>query len=219
MIAGGVNLLELTLPDEILQANRDVLNLINSNVERIRRLVESLLDVTRMEAGESELVQSEIKLPSLLKNTVERTAAILKEYDVTVRLSIPADLPMIVADEEKINRVLANLMDNAVKYTPSGGRITVSVEARPERVLISIANTGLTIPPEDRERIFERFTRASGGQARTPGFGLGLAFCRLAVEAHGGKIWVEPGESGQGNRIIFSLPVKPQPLPAASGAV
>jgi signal transduction histidine kinase len=218
MIAGGVNLLDLTLPDDILQANRDILDLINSNVERMRRLVESLLDVTRMEAGETELIQSEINLPSLLKNTVERTATILKDHDLTIRLSIPTDLPTIVADEEKINRVLANLMDNAVKYTPNGGRITVSAEARPaEQILISIANTGLTIPPEDRERIFERFTRASGGQARTRGFGLGLAFCRLAVEAHGGKIWVEPGESDQGNRTIFSLPIKPQRLPAAPG--
>jgi signal transduction histidine kinase len=219
MIAGGANLLEITLPEDVLQANREILDMVNNNVERMKRLVDSLLDVTRMEAGEIELLRSETNLSFLLQNTVERTAAILKEHDLTIRLLIPAELPVIVADEEKISRVLANLTDNAVKYTPNGGQITVSAEARKEQILISIANTGPTIPPQDRERVFERFSRAARGMPRTRGFGLGLAFCRLAVEAHGGKIWVEPRETGQGNRFIFSLPVKPQPLPAAPGTV
>lgn len=211
LIIGGINLLELTVPEDILQANREIMDMLNSNVERMKRLVESLLDVTRMEAGETELARSEMNLSLLLQKSTERTATILKEYDLTIRSSIPADLPLIVADEEKINRVVANLVDNAVKYTPDGGQITVAAEVQPEQILVSIANTGPTIPAGDRERVFERYSRAAVGAPKTAGFGLGLAFCRLAVEAHGGRIWVEPAGEGQGNRFVFCLPVKPPP--------
>jgi signal transduction histidine kinase len=111
---------------------------------------------------------------------------------------------------------LANLIDNAVKYTPDGGQITVVAEAQPEEILVIVANTGPTIPAGDRERVFERYSRAAVGAPRTEGFGLGLAFCRLAVEAHGGRIWVEPVENDQGNRFIFCLPVKPASPVAAT---
>jgi signal transduction histidine kinase len=110
-------------------------------------------------------------------------------------------------DEEKIDRVLANLIDNALKFTPKGGEITIAVEEQDKHVLVSVANTGPTIPPRDGERIFDRFAQLSETSHQRRGWGLGLAFCRLAVEAHGGRIWVEPGEGGEGNRFVFSLPL------------
>ena len=211
LIAGAVNLLELTLPEDILQANREVMDMINSNVDRMKRLVESLLDVTKMESGEINLVRSELNLPLMLRNAVEHTSPLLKNEDIIIQISVAAELPPVVADREKISRVLANLMDNTFKYTPKGGKVSLAAEERADCVLISITNTGPTIPPQDRERIFERFARASGGQPLTRGFGLGLAFCRLAVEAHGGKIWVEAGDQGDGNRFVFCLPIASQP--------
>ena len=211
LIAGAVNLLELTLPEDILQANREVMDMINSNVDRMKRLVESLLDVTKMESGEINLVRSELNLPLMLRNAVEHTSPLLKNEDIIIQISVAAELPPVVADREKISRVLANLMDNTFKYTPKGGKVSLAAEERADCVLISITNTGPTIPPQDRERIFERFARVSGGQAHPRGFGLGLAFCRLAVEAHGGKIWVEVGDQGDGNRFVFCLPIASQP--------
>ncbi len=211
LIAGAVNLLELTLPEDTLQANREVMDMINSNVDRMKRLVESLLDVTKMVSGEINLVRSELNLPLMLRNAVERTSPLLKNQDIIIQISVATELPPVVADREKISRVLANLMDNAFKYTPKGGKVSLAAEERADCVLISITNTGPTIPPQDRERIFERFARASGGQPLTRGFGLGLAFCRLAVEAHGGKIWVEAGDQGDGNRFVFCLPIASQP--------
>ncbi|MFC1975829.1 sensor histidine kinase, partial [Chloroflexota bacterium] len=98
----------------------------------------------------------------------------------------------------------------AIKYTPGEGKITVTAEVQGDYVQASITDTGLGIPPEDRERIFERFAQVEGSTSRT-GFGLGLSFCRLAVEAHGGQIWVESGDDGAGSRFTFTLPLEKPP--------
>jgi signal transduction histidine kinase len=205
LISGAINMLELTLPEDVLETNRELVDLVNINCERMKRLVDSLLDITQMESGEAQLMFAPENLSYLIQKTFDRTAAILRSYDITIQSSIPPDLPTVMIDEEKIDRVLANLMDNAIKFTPTGGRVTIVAEEQAENVLVSVTNTGPTIPPEDRERIFDRFAHASVSK-KSRGFGLGLTFCRLAVEAHGGQIWVEPGEGGQGNRFVFSLP-------------
>jgi signal transduction histidine kinase len=135
---------------------------------------------------------------------------LLKKNNIAIQASIPDSLPTVVVDEEKIDRVLANLIDNAVKHTADDGYIAVAAELKDGQVLVSVTNTGPSIPAEDRHRIFDRFTQAPGGRPKTRGFGLGLAFCRLAVEAHGGRIWVEAGDDGTSNRFIFSLPLSVQ---------
>ena len=215
LISGAINMLELTLPEDILTANQELIDLVNINCERMKRLVDSLLDVTQMESGETELAFAPVDLSHLIQKTFDRTAVILRNYDISIRSSIPPELPTVVIDEEKIDRVLANLMDNAIKFTSVGGQVTIAAEKQVDQVLVSVTNAGPTIPPADRERIFERFAHASVSK-QSRGFGLGLTFCRLAVEAHGGRIWVEPGEGGQGNRFVFSLPFISQPELAAA---
>lgn len=209
VIATVLNMLEMVLPEDVRETNQELLDLGNINCEYMTRLVDSLLDVAQMEAGESELLLEKVDLSELIQNTVDRMAASLRRDDVTLQSAIPSELPAITIDEEKIDRVLANLIDNAIKYTSERGRVTISAAWRAEDVVVSITNTGESIPPKNRERIFERFAHV-GGVARIRGFGLGLAFCRLAVEAHGGRIWVEPGENGSGNRFLFSLPLSLQ---------
>jgi len=211
LISGGVNLLEITLPDEILESNREILTLVTTNMERMRRLVDSLLDVAQMESGDYALHLVSLPMSALLEKSVNQIRAVLDSYEIDVAIDIPPNLPAVIVDEEKISRVLANLMDNAVKYTPGGGWVTLTAAAQNGEILVSITNCGPTIPPEDRQRIFERFTRVTSGKPAARGFGLGLAFCRLAVEAHGGKIWVESLEPEEGNRFIFSLPVSANP--------
>jgi len=104
-------------------------------------------------------------------------------------------------------RVLGNLLDNAIKFTPPGGRITISAEPQGEEVLISVADTGPGIPQDRQARIFKKFEQVRGPRRGHPtGVGLGLAFCKLAVEAHGGRIWVE-SEEGKGSRFSFTMPV------------
>jgi signal transduction histidine kinase len=207
LVSGGINLLELTLPVDLVQLNSELLYIINANLDRMRRLVDSLLDVAQMDTGNILLSLAEVSPAALVNKTISQMKPMLTNYEITVDVDVPAELPTIKVDEEKMNRVLSNLLDNAFKYTRSGGKVFISVQKNDQHVLISVTNTGPTIPPEDRQRVFERFTRVSGGKPDTSGFGLGLAFCRMAIEAHNGKIWVEPLEAGPGNRFVFTLPL------------
>ena len=204
-IAGAVGMLRMVLPEAVLQENRDLFLLMTDNCDRMQRLIDSLLDISRLEAGETKLVREPSNLPLLLETAVTRTLPTLYARGITSRLNLPSNLPAVLVDVYMIDRVVTNLLDNAIKFIPGPGEITVSAEHRGDHVAISINDTGLGIPPEQRERIFERFVRSSGSHQR--GFGLGLTFCRLAVEAHGGKIWMEDGEGGVGSKCIFTLPV------------
>jgi signal transduction histidine kinase len=99
-------------------------------------------------------------------------------------------------------------VDNAIKYTPSSGLITVRAEKEGGHIVFSVNDTGPGIPPRERERIFEQFAQVEGEKLSHRGFGLGLAFCKLAIAAHGGKIWVEDGEGGVGSQFKFTLPIE-----------
>jgi signal transduction histidine kinase len=123
-----------------------------------------------------------------------------------ISLEIPESLPRVPIDVDMIRRVLINLTENAIKFTPSGGKIALTAESDGRQVRVTVVDNGPGIPTGERERIFEKFARikSEGGPS---GLGVGLAFCRLAVMAHGGRIWVE-SEPGQGSRFIFTLPVE-----------
>ena len=111
-----------------------------------------------------------------------------------------------MADGEILQRVLVNLLDNALKFTPSGGQVWV--EGRPEDAVVelSVVDTGPGIPPEERERVFEKFTQVRGHEMARKGSGLGLTFCQMAVEAQGGRIWIEDGPQGRGSCFTFTIP-------------
>ena len=129
------------------------------------------------------------------------------ETGIIMRTEIEVSLLEIQADRTLIQRVLVNLLDNALKYTPEGGQISVSGEPlHNDSVLVCVSDTGPGVPDEYREEIFQRFAQVPGAQGRRRGSGLGLTFCRLAIEAHGGKIWVEPRPGG-GSRFVFRLPL------------
>jgi signal transduction histidine kinase len=194
------------LPENILKANDELLCIAQESTQRLQRLVDSLLEVSRMESGETRFEMSEFDLGPMIEDLVQRTA-ILAPKGVIMETDIAPDLPTLLADREKIERVMVNMLDNALKYTPENGRISVKADRRNSDLYVSISDTGPGIPPEDRERIFERFTQGTTTEYKRRGFGLGLAYCRLAVERHGGRIWVEDGEEGFGSRFIFTLPI------------
>jgi signal transduction histidine kinase len=209
VIAGALNMLEVVLPTEVLTDNRDILDLALSACNRMQRLVESLLDVARLDTGEMGLTLAETDLCPLLRDAPDRAALSAKNRQVTLEARFPNKLPAIVIDAEKMERVLANLIDNAIKYTPAGGTITLNAQAEDDGLVISVTDSGPGIPAEDRERIFKRFAQgqpSEGGQRQRRGFGLGLTFCKLTIEAHGGAIWAEEGPNGTGSRFVFTLP-------------
>jgi signal transduction histidine kinase len=206
-IYGALNMLEMVLPEDILRDNRELLDLSNAACERMQRLVDSLLDVAKLETGEMLISLRMADVRPLLEDAAKRQALSARMRDVTIEVVVTHDLPPALVDAEKIERVLANLLDNAIKYSPDNETIRLAAAVDGERIIVSVTDAGPGIPPEERERIFERFAQVAGQKAARRGFGLGLTFCRLAVEGHDGQIWVEPGPGGRGSRFIFTLPL------------
>lgn len=203
-----LNMLELVLPEDVLQANRQLLEIAHLVHGRMQDLVDSLLDVSKLESGDLQLDLGPASLRELAEGVVEMAAFSIEQRSIVFETDFPPELPLVMIDEDRIRRVLTNLVENAVKFTPQDGRVAVAIHTREDWVEVWVTDSGPGIPVADRQRIFERFAQAPRiGMRRTRGFGLGLAFCRLAVQAHGGKIWVEAGEDGRGSRFIFTLPV------------
>jgi len=204
-VISSLEVLQASIPpqDETLQS---VLAISVRSSRRLSRLVESLLDVGQLESGKAVLHRTLGSISAILAEAVEEIHPVSEAKGQVLHFSLaPADLPMIEMDVDMIRRVLINLLENAVKYTRGGGEISVSATRLSGQVCVSVTDTGPGIPARDQQRIFDKFARLhQEGYAK--GLGLGLAFCRLAVEAHGGRIWVE-SEVGQGATFSFSLPV------------
>ncbi|HEV2581913.1 MAG TPA: ATP-binding protein [Ktedonobacteraceae bacterium] len=183
---------------------RSRLQAVEEEADRLNKLVSNLLYASRIQAGGLQMDIAPLDLFSLVQTVAMRLR--VKSPDVTVRLDLAPNLPTVVADRDRIEEVLQNLLDNAVKYSPRQRVITVSARATSDEVIVSISDRGMGISVRDQEEIFERFQRVGGSQVRsTPGAGLGLYICRAIVEAHGGRIWVE-SVLHQGSIFSFSLP-------------
>lgn len=209
-IMGTLQLLPVVLPEDAWQANRELIEIAQSSCERLRLLINTMLDVARMESGEMKPELNPTDLPNIVE-IVTRRMTVFTRNEVRLEILCPACLPAVLADQNMLDRVLTNLLDNAIKHTPMGGLVTVTAEVVDGEMAISVTDTGPGIPVDERERIFERFAQTSGEKHHRRGFGLGLTFCRLAVTAHGGRIWVESGEGGKGSRFIFTLQLSPTP--------
>lgn len=173
--------------------------------QKLYRLIDSLLDMGRLESGETELNRTSVSPEALVREAAEQIHPLALSRGQTLEVQVAPDLPDVLADGDMVLRVLTNLMDNAVKFNLREGRTTVKAEQVGEEIRFTVMDTGPGIPPESRQRIFDRFTRLESAEG-IKGTGLGLAFCKLAVEAHGGRIWIE-SELGQGSRFYFTLPV------------
>jgi signal transduction histidine kinase len=207
-IMGALQLLPVVLPEEAWQANRELLEIAQSGCDRMQLLIETLLDVARIESGEMHLDLSATSLPGVVEMVTHRMTS-FSRGNINLQITFPPSLPTVMVDQNLLDRVLTNLIDNAVKHTPPGGLVIVAAEVLQGEMAISVTDSGPGIPPEERERIFERFTQTTGEKRRRRGFGLGLTFCRLTVQAHGGRIWAESGENGKGSRFVFTLPLAP----------
>jgi len=173
---------------------------------RMNRLIATLLDIARLEAGKLALSIAQVDLNTLFEEVIEmEKAGVTKSVEIKAA-AVPG--LTVKADREVLWRVMSNLLGNALKFAPEASTIVVEAQRGDDRkILISVTDAGPGIPEGERERIFEKFTRvknADGGAYS--GTGLGLTFCRMAVEAHGGCIWVEEGPSGVGSRFRFQLP-------------
>ncbi len=177
-------------------------------------MVDSLMDINRMEAGQSIVDADAMRLPPLMQKVASRLRPLLAHKQISLEITAPPDLPSIWADGELVRRVLVNLLDNALKFTPTHGRIACTMQPEPPAdgyepgIRCIIQDSGPGIPPHLREGAFDRYMRTNPGGAQIRGAGLGLTFCKMAVEAQHGRIWVED-DPGGGSQFVFTLPGLP----------
>ncbi|HYT30253.1 MAG TPA: HAMP domain-containing sensor histidine kinase [Actinomycetota bacterium] len=205
------------LLDGVEEPNAATLAVMLGQSERLTRLVEQLLDLSRLESGDVPLEREPVPLAALVDRVLREIRVGRIDRGVELRNLVPADAPPVWADRERVHQVLFNLLDNALRFTPQGGTIAVRAEPREGRCEISVEDSGKGIPDEHRPFVFERFYRVDPSRSRPDGgTGIGLTIARSVVEAHGGRIWVEAREGG-GSVFRFALPFA-EPAPDTAGA-
>ena len=193
------------------------LSRVKHNIERLTRMINDLLDLSRIEAGKMELQSSPVNLGSLAREVVELLQPQAQERHLTFLAQIIDPIPLIQADRDKLIQVLTNLIMNAIKFTEPSGTVTVEVcQQEDGSVKTCIQDTGCGIPLEEQQTIFERFYRGQTADVKARGAGLGLAITKSLVELHGGSIWVT-STPGEGSQFCFQLPVLPPEQPETSG--
>lgn len=190
---------DVSWDSEIVQ---DSLEVIEDEADRLTELIENLLDASRLQAGEFSLNLVEIQMDKLAYEMAERFQTQTDLHRIVVQF--PDEFPVIVGDQNRLEQVFYNLLSNAVKYSPDGGEISISGQIRSEQIIICIQDQGTGISQEDVPHIFDRFFRADDAAKTTQGAGLGLYLSRAIIEAHNGRIWIEP-RSEAGTRICFSI--------------
>ncbi len=210
-IVSGLDMLYTICAETGNENVRSVLDVLARSTDRIQRLVSSLLDINRLESGQKIVQQQEAAPAALAREAIEIVLPMMEGRSQTFKNVLPARLPAVWVDVDMIRRVFINLLENASKFTPPEGKIEMGAKVVDGWVQFWVADNGPGIPPGEQERIFEKFARVKS--ERTPsGLGIGLAFCRLAVQAHGGKIWVE-STPGKGAKFLLTLPVAPLRAP------
>jgi signal transduction histidine kinase/HAMP domain-containing protein len=193
---GEVNEKQAEYLRDILESGRHLLSLIND-----------ILDLSKIEAGRMELEATDFDLPSAIDNALILVRERATRRGITLGRTIDERLGMLRGDERKVKQVLLNLLSNALKFTPEGGQIDVSVGVQNGVAEVAVTDTGVGIAPEDQEAVFEEFRQVGTADKKVEGTGLGLALSRKFIELHGGKIWVE-SEVGKGSTFTFTLPVR-----------
>jgi len=200
VIVIGANMLMQRFSDTA--ARRPVERIIRS-VQRADQIIRDLVEIDAIEMGRLTLERRAVEPADLLLAAMDSQQALAAEASVIISTDISPDLPRIEADEERLHRVLENLIGNAIKFTGAGGRVTVGAARRDNDILVSVKDSGSGIAPEDMPHIFNRFWTAS--RLERQGTGLGLTICKGIVEAHGGRIWAE-STPGNGTTLFFTIP-------------
>jgi PAS domain S-box-containing protein len=203
-IAMSLDILSQGVAGQVSDRQKELLAAAKDDCERLRKLVKELLDLSKLESGKYETKKEPLRLQSIVENSLKPLRLMLQETNIELEQNVPNSV--VYGDEQQLSWVLTNLVSNAVRYTPPGGKVKLEASERENEILISVTDRGKGIPHEAREAIFEKFVQIKQPSETTPGsVGLGLAIAREVVEAHGGRIWVE-SEVGKGSTFSFTLP-------------
>lgn len=204
ILAGGVG--DIT-PDQ-----REFLNIVINQTDHLGSLINALLEFAEMEAAETSLELDTLSVQDLVRKVLDQIEPLASQRAIALHIDAPPDLSPIYADGRRLERVLFNLLDNALKFTPEQGQITVTVCDQDSEMMVCVTDSGPGVPPAERERIFERFYQIDNSSTRKHGgTGLGLAICKHIIKMHHGRIWVEEPEgvaanNGPGSRFCFIIP-------------
>jgi two-component system phosphate regulon sensor histidine kinase PhoR len=190
------------------QVALDFLDKLNHEVDSMTQLINELIELSRIESGTTKLSLEPLDINNLIKGIITRLSPQAARKQIVMSTELDGNIPVVQADKERIAQVITNLVQNAVKFTPYNGRITVTTSHTSDIVKVHISDTGIGISKEDLPHIFERFFKADKSRA-AEGSGLGLAIAKHIVKAHGGEIHVASQE-GKGSVFSFSLPIKIQ---------
>ncbi|MCX7927404.1 MAG: cell wall metabolism sensor histidine kinase WalK [Candidatus Omnitrophica bacterium] len=207
-IEKSISLMLSKAAGEINETQSQFLNIAERNLKRLTALINDLLDLSKLEAGKMVLKRRPVSLASLIQDAIESMLNWAGSKSIALKKEIAQDLPLIELDPDRIIQVLNNLIGNAIKYTPSGGQITVKARfvSQEHCVEVEVEDTGIGIPEEDLDKVFEKFYQAKGHeQTEIKGTGIGLAIVKEIVTLHGGKVWVE-SQLGKGSRFFFTIP-------------
>jgi len=204
-ISGRLQLLKME-EENFSEEQKESLNSALLASKDLKRMISNLLDINKMEEGKLTLRTEEFRLEDIVAEVIKEMNIIARKEEVSVSLDAALDMPVILADKDLITRVISNLISNAIKHSPSKGVIIVKVSFRQDdnNFYIQVKDSGKGIPREYLDKIFDKFVQVEDEEAKM-GRGLGLAFCKMAVEAHGGKIWVE-SEAEKGSTFHFTIP-------------
>lgn len=187
---------------------REFLSIVDEQSAHLTRLVNDILDVSRIDAGRMQMGKETLPVDELVQGTVAQFRNAAEEKAITIEPILPPDLPTVEGDRERLGQVLTNLVSNAIKFSPAHTAITVRARVDGDELIIDVRDQGIGIPEEALPRLFERFYQVGNSATRTEGgSGLGLYISKKIVEAHGGRIWVE-SKVGQGSTFSFALPLK-----------
>lgn len=186
---------------------KDFLNIIYKESDRLSKLIDDLLDLSKIESGKMKMVFAPVEFKSIVARVIDILKKFATDKSISIDTNLPDNLPKLLGDENRITQALINLVDNAIKYTPSKGSVSISASSQDSFVRIDVKDTGIGIPKKDLPRIFERFYRIDKARSRElGGTGLGLSIAKHLVQAHGGEISVT-SVLGKGSTFSFTIPI------------
>ncbi|MCK4449603.1 MAG: HAMP domain-containing histidine kinase, partial [Anaerolineae bacterium] len=200
-IKGFVEIILMGKTGAINELQRDFLGTVKQQTDLLQRQINDLLEFSRLESGQVKLYVEEVALPTLVARVLNKLAPLAQEGELTLHNRLPSDFPAVEGDRLRLEQVLTNLVENGLKFTLPGGDVTVDGVDLGDQVQITVSDTGIGVPPTERDRVFDRFYQVDSSAERAyRGAGLGLTICKHIVAHHGGRIWLEDNEP-QGSRF------------------
>jgi len=195
---------ELVRPEE----RNDFLKIIDQESDRLTRMVNDILDLSKLEAGKMEWNMQDVSLPDIITKATGSIAPLSNAKEIWMDTEVEKDLPMVMGDADRLMQVITNLLSNAVKFTGQKGNIRIAARSAGNEIQVSVEDDGIGIPEDQRQEIFSKFKQGGNVLTGKPkGTGLGLPICKVIIHAHGGMIWAEGRAAGQESRFVFTVPL------------